>query len=109
MDTLTTSLAVTPYIEATDYDMDYALGTIARNAGGSIGGGDTVKITYYAYPQIMLTHMNNFIVGMSRDIRIEKDRDIFRRVNQYAITMKVDVQCEETDAIVKGIDIGVGV
>jgi hypothetical protein len=102
-------IPTTKYVEATDYDMDYTLGTIARNGGGSIGDGDTVKITYFANPQILLTHKNNLVVGLSRDVRIEKDRDIFRRVNQYAITMKADVQCEETDALVKGTNIGVGV
>jgi hypothetical protein len=108
-ETLDSEMAVTPFVGGgTDYTMDYDAGTI-ENAGGAIGSGDTVKVTYYAMPQILLTHMDNMIVGMSRDVRIEKDRDIFRRVNQYATTMKVDVQCEETDAIVKGVDIGVGI
>ena len=100
----------TPYLEGSgnDYNMDYANGTIARDAAGSIGDGDTVKVTYWVQPQALLTHMNNFIIGIGRDIRIEKDRDIFKRVNQYAITAKVSVNFEETDAIVKLINVGVG-
>jgi hypothetical protein len=99
----------TPWVEGTDYNEDLTAGTVARDAGGSIGDGDTVKVTYDANPQIILTHMNNFIVGIGRDIRIEKDRDIYKGVDQYAITIKADVQMEETDAVVKVRNIGTGV
>jgi len=53
--------------------------------------------------------MNNFIIGIGRDIRIEKDRDIFKGVNQYAITAKVSVNFEEDSAIVKIRNVGTGV
>lgn len=100
----------TAYIETTDYVVDYTNGTVARSGGGSaIGDGDTVKVTFTANPQILLTHMQNLIVGIGRDIRIEKDRDIFKTVSQYAISAKVSVQLEEVDALVKGINIGQGV
>lgn len=101
--------ATVPFVESTNYTMDYVNGTIARIAVAGIGDGDTVKITYQAPPQIILTHMNNFIVGIGRDVRIEKDRDIYKGVNQYAITMKADVQYEELTAIVKGKNIGMGI
>jgi len=93
--------ATTPFVEGVDYDMDYTNGTIARNGGGSIGDGDTVKITYTCYPWVLLTHYQNLILAIGRDITIEKDRDIFKRMNQYAITCKVDVQIEEATAITK--------
>lgn len=101
----------TPYVEGAgnDYVLDAAAGTIARDAGGSIGDGDTVKVTYRSNPQILLTHQNNMVVGIGRDIRIEKDRDIFKGVNQYAITAKVSVQYEELTAIVKVRNVGLGV
>jgi hypothetical protein len=97
------------YVETTDYVVDYSTGTIARNGAGAIGDGDTVKVTFDANPQIILTHQNNFIVGIGRDIRIEKDRDIYKGVNQYAITSKVDAQFEELDALVYCKNIGTGV
>jgi hypothetical protein len=101
----------TPYTEGAgnDYVLDASAGTVARDGAGVIGDGDTVKVTYNAAPQLLLTHMNNMIVGIGRDIRIEKDRDIFKGVNQYAITTKVDVQFEELDALVKVRNIGKGV
>jgi len=101
----------TPFVEGAgnDYVLDAAAGTIARDAAGAIGSGETVKVTYSSPPQIMLTHMNNFVVGIGRDIRIEKDRDIFKGVNQYAITSKVAVEYEELTAIVKARNIGTGV
>jgi hypothetical protein len=107
--TLGNNTPVTPYINVTDYVVVGSDGTIARTGGGAIGDGDTVKVTYDANPQVLLTHKMNFILGIGRDIRIEKDREIFKGVNQYAITCKVAVQFEEVDAIVKGNNIATSV
>ena len=98
----------TPFIEDTDYSIDYTLGTIT-NLDVGIGDGDVVKVSYTANPMALLTHYQNFIVGIGRDIRIEKDRDIFKGVNQYAVTAKVAVEFEEDEAIVKAKNIGQGV
>jgi len=95
----------TPFVENTDYSIDYAAGTITR-VGAGITSGATVKVTYGASPTLLLTHMRNLIVAIGRDIRIEKDRDIYRRANQYAITVKVDWTFEELSAVVKLINIG---
>lgn len=98
------------YILTTDYTVDETAGTVTHAGGGSaIGTTETVKHTYDANPQVLLTHMMNFIVGIGRDIRIEKDRDIFKGVNQYAITAKVAVEYEEDTAIVKGFNIGTSI
>jgi hypothetical protein len=95
------------YLETTDYVISG--GTIARSGGGSaIGSGATVKVTYRSNPQLILTHQNNFIVGIGRDIRIERDRDIYKGVNQYAISAKISVEFEELEAIVKVRNIGTG-
>ncbi len=96
----------TPYIEDTDYTVDTAAGTIVRISTGAISGGQVVKVTYQANPQMLLTHQSNMIVGIGRDIKIEKDREIFKGVNQYAITVKVAVTFEESSAIVKVKNIG---
>lgn len=95
----------TPFIENTDYAIDYAAGTIVR-VGSGIGSGATIKVTYGASPTVLLTHYRNLIVAIGRDIRIEKDRDIYRRANQYAITVKVDMSIEEPDAVVKLVNVG---
>lgn len=100
------STPVEPYAETTDYTVDLTNGTITRVGGGAISSGATVKVTYRSGPQMILTHYSNFIVGIGRDIRIEKDRDIFKSVNQYAMTAKVGVVYEELDAIVKVKNIG---
>lgn len=102
------NVPTTPFIDDTDYDVDLAAGTIARDGGGAIGSGNLVKVTYDAMPTVLLTHMMNLIIGIGRDIRIEKDRDIYRRTNQYAITLKAAVEVEEPDAIVKVVNIGTG-
>lgn len=96
-------------IEGTDYTLDAAAGTITWKSGGALGATDVVKVSYKANPQLILTHQNNMVIGIGRDVRIERDRDIFKGVNQYAITTKVAVEYEELDAIVKVRNIGQGV
>jgi hypothetical protein len=93
-------IPTTPYVETTDYTVDETAGTVTQ-VGSQLGGSVTVKITYKASPQIILTHQSNLIAAIGREVRIERDRDIFSRLNQWAITTKVDCQFEETDAIVK--------
>ena len=100
------STAEAPYEITSDYLVDATAGTITHVGGGDIGNTETVKVTYSAYPQLLLTHADNLIVGIGRDIRIEKDRDIFKWVNQYAITSKVAVAFEEATAMVKAYNCG---
>jgi len=97
---------ITPYVQGVDYTMDYVNGTIVRIGTGSLPDPVNVKVTYQAHPQVLLTHFQNLILAIGRDIRIEKDRDIFKGVNQYAITVKADTQIEEVDAVVKIVNIG---
>ena len=96
----------TPYIETTDYVVNYATGAINRTGGGAISSGQTVKVTFKSQGQMILTEMRNLILGIGRDITIKKDEDIYADVAQYAIHAKVAVQIEETDAAVLGINVG---
>ncbi len=98
--------AVTPYVLDTDYAIDLAAGKINR-IGGAIADGATVKVTYDAAPQMILTHKDNLIIGFGRNITLERDRDIFRRVNQYALHLAVDVQIQNADAVVKLKNVGI--
>jgi hypothetical protein len=111
LDSTLNSTPATPYVEGSgnDYVMDYINGTITRDATSSIGAGATVKITYTARPQLLLSHWMNFIVGIGLDISIEKDRSIYRKMNLYAIHLKVAAQLEETDAMAKLVNIGLGI
>ena len=96
----------TPFIDPTDYTFDPVAGTITHAGGGSaIGATATVKVTYQAGPQIILTPKSNIIFAIGRDITIERDRDIFARLNQWAITTKVDCKFEEVTAVVKAFNI----
>jgi hypothetical protein len=100
-----------PYVEGggADYTVDKTAGTVTTVAAGAFDPGPVlVKITYFSSAQVMLADMNNLIMGIGRDIRIEQDRDIFKSVNQFAITTKIAVQVEEVTAPVKGINIGLG-
>jgi len=99
---------VAPYTEGAgnDYVMDYVNGTIKRDAAGVLPDPVNVKITYLAESQLLLTEYRNLIIGLGRDIRIEKDRDIFKGVNQYAITAKVSTEIENLEAMVFGKNIG---
>jgi hypothetical protein len=97
----------TPYALATDYVTNLVAGTVSTVVAGAFDPGPTqVKITYLSQSQMILADMNNLIMGIGRDVRIEQDRDIFKSVNQFAITTKIAVQIEEVTATVKGINIG---
>lgn len=97
---------VTPFINTTDYVLNNALGTLARAGAGAIPNPSDVKITYQSESQMWLTEFRNLILGIGRDIRMEKDRNIFASVTEFAMTARVATQIEETDACVLGINIG---
>lgn len=95
------------YTVTTDYTVDSTLGTITTVVAGAFDPGPVdVKVTYFTGAQVILADMNNLIMGIGRDVRIEQDRDIFKSVNQFAITSKIAVQVEEVTATVKGVNIG---
>lgn len=98
---------VTPFVEGAgnDYTMDYAAGTITLLAG-AISDPSDVKVTYQSESQMFLTEFRNLILGIGRDIRMERDRNIFASVSEFALTAKVAVEIEETDAVVLGINVG---
>lgn len=96
------------YIETTDYVVDMAAGTIARTGGGAIGDGDTVKVTYRANPQMILTSIKNLILGVGLDIQILKGEEIFANVKQYVMHLRAGVQIQTPDAVVKVKNIGMG-
>lgn len=89
-----------PYIEGTDYSVNYATGTWTRLGGGAIGAGQTVKVTYRAAGMLLLTPPSNLIICIGRDIRVESQRNIFRGTTEYAVSAKVFCTFEETDAVV---------
>ncbi|HUX16500.1 MAG TPA: hypothetical protein VMW52_08500 [Phycisphaerae bacterium] len=94
----------TAYIEDTDYTIDYVNGTIT-NLDAGIGAGESIRVSYRSMPQILLTVRDNMIIGIGREITMERDREIFRRMNQFATTVKADVQFEELTALVLGTNI----
>ena len=51
----------------------------------------------------LMTHPKNMILGVQRDIMIESDRDIRTQVLIIVVTMRVAIQYEEEDAVVKCI------
>lgn len=97
---------VVPFVNGVDYTLDNAAGTLVRIGGGNIADPSDVKITYMSQSQMFLTEYRNLILGIGRDIRMEKDRNIFGSVTEFAMTARVAVQIEESDAVVLGINIG---
>lgn len=55
--------------------------------------------------QALLIHPQNIVVGFSRKVQIETDRDISARQIIIVTTLKVDVKLEEEDACAKLINI----
>lgn len=90
---------IVPYIEGTDYTVDYTNGTWT-SLGAGITTGQTVRVSYRTGGKLMLTNPSNLILAIGLDVRIERDRNIFKGVNEYAITVSVDCKFENTDAVV---------
>jgi len=71
--------------------------------------GFGVKLTPCALmptSKLVLTYPQNIIWGIQRDIMIETDKDIRRRVYQIVMTMRVDFKCETPDAVIIAENIG---
>lgn len=86
------------YVEDTDYSVDYAAGTVTRLT--TIGSGATVKVTYRTAGRALITMPQNMILAIGLDITVGKDRNIYTRVNEYAMHARVYCAFEETDAVV---------
>ena len=94
------------FAETADYVVDYTAGTITRNGAGSIGSGAVVKVTYRAFPQMLLTNSQNLVIGIGMEIKVLKAREIFQDVHQFAMHASIGLQIQNTDAMVKIKNIG---
>lgn len=65
--------------------------------GGHVGSGLS-----YGF----LTPRENLIFGIHREVRVDKDKDILRGVNIYAITTRIAVEFEDDDAVVVAVNLG---
>ena len=97
---------VTPFVSGVDYTLNAAAGTLVRIGAGAIPDPSDVKISYLAESQLFLTEYRNLVLGIGRDIRMERDRNIFASTTEFAITTRVAVDIEETDAVVLGLNVG---
>jgi HK97 family phage major capsid protein len=73
---------------------------IPTDVAGS--GGTTGANLSYGF----LTPRDNLVFGVHREIRIDKDKDVLRGVNIYAITTRIAVAFEDTDAVVLAVNVG---
>jgi hypothetical protein len=90
-------------VGGTNYTVDYTTGIVTVLATLA---NVPLKLTFQVAPQVMLANYKNFIIAIGRDITIEKDRDIYKGVNQYAITTKIACGFEEDDALVIARNVG---
>lgn len=91
----------TPFVLATDYNQDLTLGTWTRLGGGVIGSGATVKATYRTRGKMILTDPSNIVTAMQSDnIRIEKQRNMYKGMDEFVITVSIDVKIINLAALV---------
>jgi len=67
---------------------------IPSNLSADIGGTTFTDLTF-----VILTLKKNLITGIHRQMSLERDKNIFARMRQYAFTSRVDCTYEETDAV----------
>jgi hypothetical protein len=77
---------------------------IPSNLSEAIGGSAVSDMTF-----AILTLRKNLITGVHRSMTLERDKNIFSRVRQYAFTSRVDCTYEEVDAVCIAEQISVAV
>lgn len=63
-------------------------------------GGSATQVS-----DLLLTHPKNIVLGVSRNVRLEFDKDIRSRTFIIVLTMKLDTKFEEEDAVAKAINV----
>ncbi|TET34834.1 MAG: phage major capsid protein [Planctomycetota bacterium] len=76
---------------------------VPSNLAADIGGTPFTDLTF-----AILTLKKNLIVGVHRQMSLERDKNIFARMRQYAFTSRVDCTYEEADAVCIAENISVG-
>jgi hypothetical protein len=67
---------------------------IPSNLSKTIGGNPFTDLTF-----VILTPRANLITGIHRAMTLERDKNIFSRMRQYAFTSRVTCNFEEVDAV----------
>ncbi len=67
---------------------------IPSNLTEEIGGTPQENLTF-----VILTLRKNLVVGIHRKMTLERDKNIFARMRQYAFTSRVACAFEEPDAV----------
>ena len=76
---------------------------IPSTLAADIGGTPFTDLTF-----VILTLKKNLITGIHRSMTLEKDKNIFARVRQYAFTSRVDCTYEEADAVAIAENVSIG-
>lgn len=84
------------------------LGDAALVSANSLAafGSPIVGASLMPNANCLYTNPNNLIFGIQRKVNLEYDKDISKRVFIVVLTARVDFQIEETDAVVKVINLG---
>jgi hypothetical protein len=98
------------YLVGANAEQDYRDELTVRNTGLgdasltnsdniSIFGVEIVPVPFLDDNTVILTLKQNFIVGIYRKVRLERDQDIKRRVYEFVITTRTGFALEEEDAV----------
>ncbi len=80
--------------------------TLQGNFPISVLGVGLKSAAYMPSSNAILMNPNNLIIGVQRNLRMEFDKNIRERAFIIVVTMRLAVQFEEEDMIVKAINIG---
>jgi HK97 family phage major capsid protein len=105
------------WMSSMDTESDYRLAVASRgtglgdavltgNAPLPVLGVPMIGAAFMPNSKMLFTNPQNCIFGVQRNIRLETDRDISAREVLIVVTMRIAVAIEETDAVVKVINLG---
>lgn len=86
-------------VDLTGRDTNVGDSALTENDSLRVFGIPIVPVVYIPKGYCILTHYQNFILGIWRQVRIERDKDIFKGVHQYALHVRAGFAVEKGEAV----------
>lgn len=89
-----------------DYTVDETNGQWTRLTGGTVPSGGTIRTTYRTRGRVMLTNPLNLIIAMNpEEITLERDRAIYKKMDEFALSVSSAMAIENSEALVMATNV----
>ena len=92
-------------VDLTGRDTNVGDGALTNNDNLKVFGIPIVPVVFIPSGYCILTHEKNFIMGIWRQVRVERDKDIYKGTQQYALHVRVGFAVERGEAVAYSDDV----